>query len=64
VGKDNYVTSTPITTTANDNGQFFIVKEGLKAGDKVVLEGVSTLRDSLLIKPREVRADSLYRKEL
>lgn len=64
VGKDNYVTSTPITTTANDNGQFFIVKEGLKAGDRIVLEGVSTLRDSLLIKPREVRADSLYRKEL
>jgi len=62
VGKDNYITSTPIVTTANDNGQFFIVKEGLKAGDKVVLEGVSTLRDSTLIKPREVNADSLYRK--
>jgi membrane fusion protein (multidrug efflux system) len=62
LGKDNYISSIPIVTTANDNGQFFIVKEGLKAGDRVVLEGVSTLRDSLQILPREVNADSLYRK--
>lgn len=62
VGKDNYVVSVPVTTTANDNGQFFIVKEGLKAGDRVVLEGVSTLKDSTLVRPREVRADSLYSK--
>ena len=62
VGKDGYITSTPIVTTANDNGQYFIVKEGLKSGDKVVLEGVSTLRDSTQIQPREVNADSLYRK--
>ncbi|HJT74172.1 MAG TPA: efflux RND transporter periplasmic adaptor subunit, partial [Chitinophaga sp.] len=62
VGKGNYVTSVPIVTTANDNGLYFIVKEGLKAGDRVVLEGVSTLRDSTLIRPREVNADSLYSK--
>lgn len=63
LGKDNYITSIPIITTANDNGLFFIVKKGLKAGDRVVLEGVSTLRDSLQINPREVNADSLYRKD-
>ena len=62
VNANNTVKSVPITTTANDNGQFFIVKSGLKAGDKVVLEGVSTLRDSTLIKPRIVNADSLYSK--
>jgi membrane fusion protein (multidrug efflux system) len=62
VSKDNYTISRAITTTANDNGQFFIVKSGLKPGDKVVLEGASTLRDSTLIKPRMVSADSLYQK--
>lgn len=62
LGNGNYVKSVPITTTANDNGQFFIVTDGLKAGDKIVVEGVITLRDSMLIKPREVNADSLYQK--
>ncbi|WPQ65219.1 efflux RND transporter periplasmic adaptor subunit [Chitinophaga sancti] len=62
VTKDNYAISKPITTTANDNGQFFIVKSGLKAGDQIVIEGASNLRDSTLIKPRIVNADSLYQK--
>lgn len=62
VTKDNYVLSTPITTTSNDNGQFFLVKTGLKAGQQIVVDGASTLRDSTLIKPRQVSADSLYQQ--
>jgi membrane fusion protein (multidrug efflux system) len=62
VTKDNYVLSTPITTTANDNGQFFLVKTGLKAGQQIVVDGASTLRDSTLIRPRPVSADSLYKQ--
>jgi len=54
VKPDNTVLSTAVTTKASDNGQNFIVMEGLKAGDKIVLEGVSLLKDSTKIKPKMV----------
>ena len=62
VTKDNYAVSRAVVTTANDNGQFFIVKSGLKPGEQVIVDGASTLRDSTLITPRIVNADSLYQK--
>lgn len=60
VGADNKVSSIAITTTASDNGQFFIVQEGLKPGDKIAVEGVATLKDGAAIVPKPANADSLY----
>lgn len=60
--KDHKIMGVPIKVIPTDNGQLFIATEGVKAGDKIVLEGLIGLKDSLLIEPREVRADSIYNK--
>ena len=45
----------------NHEGNFYVVTEGLKKGDKIAMEGLSTLRDGTLIKPKEVsNIDSVY----
>jgi membrane fusion protein, multidrug efflux system len=62
LGDSNKVVSTAITTQPTNDGQFFIVQQGLKAGDKVVIEGVATLKDGMAIKPRPVNADSVYNR--
>lgn len=62
VGKDNKVTSVLITTSPSDDGQYFFVSDGLKAGDRVVIEGVSSLRDGTIIIPKEIDAENFYGK--
>jgi len=62
VGQDNKVTSRPIVSFPSDDGQYFFVSEGLKAGDRVVIEGVSSLRDGTTIIPKEANAVSFYDK--
>jgi len=54
------VRSNEIQVLDNSNGQFYVVTTGLRPGDKVVLEGVASLKDGAAIKPRQVNADSLY----
>jgi membrane fusion protein (multidrug efflux system) len=44
----------------NNDGRFYVVQQGLKPGDKIVVEGVGSLRENAPIKPREVKPDSLY----
>jgi len=39
--------------------QFYILQSGLQAGDLIVYEGVQSLRDGTLIKPRFINVDSL-----
>lgn len=56
------VKSTEIKVLDNNDGQFFVVQEGLRAGDNIVLEGVAALKDGIAIKPREVNADSVYNR--
>lgn len=58
------VKSVEIKVMDNSGGQYFVVQEGLKAGDKIVLEGVAALQEGALIKPREVNADSVYKRLL
>ncbi|MDD4968567.1 MAG: efflux RND transporter periplasmic adaptor subunit [Paludibacter sp.] len=55
----NRVISRVIASKPTNDGQFLIVTEGLKAGDKILLNG-SNLKDSVLIIPKYVRADSIY----
>src|SRR5690606_8676624 len=57
---DNTVSSKAIIVMDNDDGQFYVVSSGLKPGDKIVMEGLATLRDGLDIQPVAVNADSLF----
>lgn len=45
------VKTTEIETFNLDDGQSYVVTAGLKAGDKIVIEGISSLRDGMTIKP-------------
>ncbi len=56
------VKSAEIKIRNNSGGQYFVVEEGLKPGDKIILEGVATLSEGATIKPTKVNEDSLYRQ--
>ena len=56
------VKSVEVQTTNVENGQFFVVQKGLQPGDKIVLEGVASLKDGAAIKQRMVNSDSIYIK--
>jgi membrane fusion protein (multidrug efflux system) len=58
---NNKVASRQIVSQPTNDGQFLLVQSGLKKGDRVVLN-VYNLKDSTLVTPRIVNADSLYRK--
>jgi RND family efflux transporter MFP subunit len=47
---DSTVTSTEITVASIDNGKEYMVTSGLKAGDRIVTEGVNTLKNGMTIK--------------
>jgi membrane fusion protein (multidrug efflux system) len=51
VGRDTAVYAAPITVTATPDGQSFVVEQGLKAGQEVVVEGAASLKDGTKIKP-------------
>lgn len=60
VGAGNKVSSKAILTTPTNDGQFFIVTSGLDNGDKVVLHGLTALRDSVAIQPHMVNPKDVY----
>lgn len=60
VGDSATVKSVEIKIRDNSDGLFYVVENGLKAGDKIVLEGVAGLREGMKIDPRTVNADSVY----
>ncbi len=60
VGPGNKVHNTQITVQPTPDGQFYVVRSGLKTGQTVVLEGVNGLKDNGKIIPRAVRADSVF----
>lgn len=51
VGSDNKVKYTAVTVNANNDGKNYIITSGLKAGDKIVLKGITALTDGQQIKP-------------
>jgi len=61
VDKNNKISSTAITAVPSDNGLYFIITSGLKAGDTVVLEGLVGLKDNTEIIPKPASADSVYK---
>lgn len=58
------VRSNEIKVMDNSNGQFFVVTSGLHSGDKIVLEGVASLKEGAAIKPIELSVDSVYQQSL
>ena len=51
VGKDNKVTYSPVTINPDNDGKTYIIESGLKAGDRVVISGITTLKDGMQITP-------------
>ncbi len=53
----NKTVSTPITVFEINNGQEYRVTSGLKAGDRIVTEGIgTTVKEGMVIKPKVVSA--------
>lgn len=57
---NDVVLSTAITGVPSNDGQFMIVQQGLKEGDRVLIGG-NNLKDSTKIVPKAANADSLQR---
>ena len=51
VNKDNTVASREITVMVQNDGQNFVVTDGLKAGERIVVEGVNQLKNGTKITP-------------
>ncbi len=60
VDSQNKIKNVAIKVMDNTAGKFYVVTEGLKAGDKIVLESSGNLPDGTAIKPNEVDAGSVY----
>jgi len=53
IGADNKVKSTEIKVESLPDGLTYAVKSGLKAGDKVIVEGIGLLKDDTQVVPKE-----------
>ena len=51
LGKDNKVKSMEITVLTQNDGTNYVVTSGIKAGDRLVVEGVNSLKDGMQINP-------------
>jgi membrane fusion protein (multidrug efflux system) len=60
LGANNKTRNATIQVLENTAGKFFVVENGLKAGDKVVLEGVASLEDGTQVKPVQVNPANVY----
>lgn len=60
VGKDQKVTSKPITISGKTENYYFI-SEGVKPGEKIVYVGLGSLKDGASIKPKAISSDSLLK---
>jgi membrane fusion protein, multidrug efflux system len=59
VGADNKVHNTEIEVLTGNLKDSYVVTSGLNSGDKIVLEGIASLRNNTEIKPKLVEAGSL-----
>jgi membrane fusion protein (multidrug efflux system) len=56
VGRDTAAHALPLTVVATPDGSSFVVQKGLKAGQEVVLEGISGLKEGVKIRPKVVKS--------
>ncbi len=54
VDKDNKVTKTPVTILGK-SGNDYLIKDGLKAGDRIVYKGFETIADGTVIIPEKIQ---------
>jgi membrane fusion protein (multidrug efflux system) len=59
VGDSAAVKSVELKVQPTPSGQAYVVQDGLKSDDQVVIEGINTLAEGMKIKPVAVVADSL-----
>ncbi len=57
----NKIKNVAITVMDGTPGQFYIVTDGLKSGDRIIAEGANNLKDGTAIKPNEVSPESVYK---
>lgn len=50
--EENKVTSVSVSVNPSNNGKFYVVKSGLKRGDRIVTDGIDNLRENLVINPK------------
>lgn len=62
IDKDNKVKSVEIKIQELPDGQTYAVQSGLKANDKVVVEGIGLLKDDTKVIPKEVSLESVLKK--
>lgn len=62
VADSNKVTSRPISI-AGKTANLYFVRDGLKAGEKIVLSGTGSLKDGAVITPQLVPADSVLKSK-
>ncbi|UKT63931.1 efflux RND transporter periplasmic adaptor subunit [Pedobacter mucosus] len=60
LGDSSKIISTEIEVMELAKDKFYVVTKGLKAGDKVVLEGFQSLKDGVKIKPEVKSTESVY----
>ncbi|HUC79352.1 MAG TPA: efflux RND transporter periplasmic adaptor subunit [Flavisolibacter sp.] len=60
VGDSNKVASVPLQPSGR-SGNYYLVKEGIKPGTKIVYAGLDRLRDGAVIQPQPVSMDSLLK---
>lgn len=56
----NKVIGKPLTIKGT-SGQFYLVTGGIKSGDKIVYQGIDRLHDGVIIKPKDIKADSVLK---
>lgn len=54
----NKVTRTPITVSGT-SGRNYLVKDGLKSGDRIVFDGIDKLKDGDVIKPEKLKEEPI-----
>lgn len=59
LGADNKIKNTEIGVLAGNLKDSYVVTSGLNAGDKIVVEGIATLRNDMLINPELVEGNDL-----
>jgi membrane fusion protein (multidrug efflux system) len=62
VDQNNMVKNAEIEIMSLTAGQYYVVTSGLKNGDKVVLDGTTSLKDSTRIKPELLAPDKVYQQ--
>lgn len=59
VNANNQVEAVPVRVREIPGGQYFLVDEGLKPGQKLIIEGIGIVSEGTLIVPKVVASDSV-----